>query len=67
MARWLRACKAWCCRNAEGKVFYAKAPGIAEKVAEASTEGGFLGFGGIRVTDAEKASIVEVAKALGMR
>ncbi len=36
----------------------------AEKVAEASSEGGFLGFGGIQVTDAEKASIAEVAAAL---
>ena len=40
---------------------------VAEKVAEASTEGGFLGFGGVRVTDAEKASIAEVAQALGAR
>jgi hypothetical protein len=39
---------------------------IAEKVAEASTEGGFLGFGGITVTDAEKASIADVVKALGV-
>jgi hypothetical protein len=38
---------------------------IAEKVAQASSEGGFLGFGGVRVTDAEKASIEEVAQALG--
>ena len=38
---------------------------IAEKVAEASSEGGFLGFGGVRVTDAEKASIEEVVQALG--
>ena len=37
---------------------------IAETVAEASSEGGFLGFGGVQVTDAEKASIVEVAQAL---
>ena len=40
---------------------------IAEKVAEASAEGGLLGFGGITVTDAEKASIAEVAKALSVR
>ena len=39
---------------------------IVEKVAEASSEGGFLGFGGVRVTEAEKASIAEVAKALGV-
>jgi hypothetical protein len=39
---------------------------IAEKVAEASNEGGFLGFGGVQVSDAEKASIAEVGKALGV-
>lgn len=36
----------------------------AQNVAEASTEGGFLGFGGVAVSDAEKASLDEVAKAL---
>jgi hypothetical protein len=61
-----------------GQILDAKAPAdaaafkawlkhVAEKVAEASTEGGFLGFGGVRVTDAEKASIAEVAQALGAR
>jgi hypothetical protein len=39
---------------------------ITDKVAEASTEGGFLGFGGVAVSDAEKASIDEVAKTLGV-
>jgi hypothetical protein len=33
---------------------------VAERVAEAASEGGFLGFGGVLVTDAEKASIAEV-------
>lgn len=61
-----------------GQVLDAKAPAdaasfkawlkhIAEKVAEASSEGGFLGFGGVKVTDAEKASIEEVAQALRAR
>jgi hypothetical protein len=36
----------------------------AENVAEASKEGGFLGFGGVTVSDSEKASLAEVAKAL---
>jgi hypothetical protein len=36
----------------------------AQKVAEASTEGGFLGFGGVAVSDAEKASLDEVSRAL---
>jgi hypothetical protein len=61
-----------------GQILYAKAPAdapafkawlkhVAEKVADASTEGGFLGFGGVKVTDAEKAPIAEVAQALGAR
>ena len=39
---------------------------VSERVAEASTEGGFLGFGGVKVTDAEKASITDVARALNI-
>jgi hypothetical protein len=37
---------------------------VAQKVAEASSEGGFLGFGGVQVSDAEKGSLADVAKAL---
>ncbi len=37
---------------------------IAEKVAEADAEGGFLGFGGTQVTDAEKAALSEISAAL---
>lgn len=58
-----------------GEILDAKAPGdaegfkswlkhVSEKVAEASSTGGFLGFGGVPVTDAERASIAEVAQAL---
>jgi hypothetical protein len=39
--------------------------GISQKVAEASLEGGFLGLGGVRVSDAEKATLGDIAKALG--
>jgi hypothetical protein len=39
---------------------------VAEQVAEASSEGGFLGFGGVKVSDAEKASIAEISKALNI-
>jgi len=39
---------------------------VAERVAQAASEGGILGFGGVTVTDAEKASIADVAKALGV-
>jgi len=60
-----------------GKILDAKAPQdsaafkgwlkhVAEQVAEASSEGGFLGFGGVKVSDAEKASIADVAKALNL-
>ncbi len=38
----------------------------AVRVAEAAKEGGFLGFGGVRVTDAEKATVAEVKQAAGV-
>jgi uncharacterized membrane protein YeaQ/YmgE (transglycosylase-associated protein family) len=38
---------------------------ISQKVAEASSEGGFLGIGGVQVSDAEKATLGDIAKALG--
>jgi hypothetical protein len=37
---------------------------IAEQVAEAAPEGGFLGFGGVKVSDKEKATLDEIAAAL---
>ena len=57
-------------------VLSAKAPGdaaafkdwlrqISQNVAEASTEGGFLGIGGVAVSDAEKATLAEISGALG--
>jgi hypothetical protein len=39
---------------------------VAETAANASTEGGFLGFGGVRVSDKEKAYIAEVRRAAGL-
>src|SRR5262245_3768298 len=39
---------------------------IAQRTAEAAKEGGFLGFGGTRVTSAEADTIREVAGALGV-
>lgn len=56
-------------------ILSAKAPGdaaafkvwlraLSHKVAEAASEGGFLGFGGVRATDAEKATLADIAKAL---
>ncbi len=37
---------------------------ISQKVADADAEGGFLGFGGVKVTDAEKATLAEISGAL---
>lgn len=53
----------------------AKAPGdavafkawlqsIGQHVAEGAKEGGFLGFGGVQVSDAEKATLAEISNAL---
>jgi hypothetical protein len=39
---------------------------IAKSVAEASKEGGFLFFGGTRVSDSETAALTEIASALGI-
>ena len=40
---------------------------VAQKAAEAGNEGGFLGFGGVAVSDAERATLAEIATALGMQ
>jgi hypothetical protein len=37
---------------------------IAQKAAEAANEGGFLGFDGVAVSDAEKATLAEISTAL---
>ena len=37
---------------------------ISQHVAEASKEGGFLGIGGVRVSEAEKATLTEISSAL---
>lgn len=39
---------------------------VAQKSAEAGTEGGFLGFGGVAVSDAEKATLAEISDALNV-
>ena len=41
--------------------------GIAKSVAEAAPEGGFLGFGGTQVSEAEKATVAQIAGALGVQ
>jgi len=40
--------------------------GVAEAAANASKEGGFLGFGGVQVSDNEQAFIAEVKKSAGL-
>jgi hypothetical protein len=37
---------------------------ISQGVAEAAKEGGFLGIGGVPVSDAEKATLAEISSAL---
>jgi hypothetical protein len=40
--------------------------GIAQRTAEAAKEGGFLGFGGTPVSQAESTAVRDVARALGI-
>jgi len=39
---------------------------VATRAAEAAKEGGFLGFGGVRVSDKERAFMGEVSRAAGL-
>jgi hypothetical protein len=39
---------------------------VAQKAAEAGREGGFMGFGGVAVSDAERATLDEISAALGL-
>jgi hypothetical protein len=50
---------------ADAPAFKAFLNEIAKTVAEATKEGGFLGFGGVTVSDAEKATLKQIAEALG--
>lgn len=50
---------------ADAPAFKAWLAGIANRVAEAGSEGGFLGFGGEQVSATEKATLAEITKALG--
>jgi hypothetical protein len=40
---------------------------IAAGAAEAANEGGFMGFGGVKVSEAEKATLAELSSALGIQ
>src|SRR5215470_5996373 len=39
---------------------------IGQRVAEAAPEGGWLGFGGVKVSAAEQATVSEIARALNL-
>jgi hypothetical protein len=49
----------------EAAAFKAWLREISQKVAEAAVEGSFLGFGGVRVSDAETATLRDISRALG--
>ena len=53
--------------GASGEGFKKWLLGIAGKVANAATEGGFFGLGGERVSAAETAAINELASSLGVK
>jgi hypothetical protein len=49
---------------ADAAAFKAWLSHVSQSVAEAASEGGFLGFGGVKVSEAEKATLAEIATAL---
>ncbi len=49
----------------EARAYKQMLVGVAQRAAEASKEGGFLGFGGVRVSAAEQSFINEVKAAVG--
>ena len=51
---------------ADAAAFKAWLFSVSRRVAEAASEGGFLGFGGVQVSDAERATLDEIAGALGI-
>ena len=51
---------------AEAQAYKQMLVDVAQQAADASNEGGFLGFGGVRVSDKEKAFIAEVKRAAGL-
>ena len=48
----------------EAAAFNAWLQEVAQKAAEAGKEGGFLGFGGVAVSETEKATLSEISAAL---
>lgn len=52
--------------GADARPFKTWLASVAKSVAEAAPEGGFLGFGGTEVSAAEKATVAQIAAALGV-
>jgi hypothetical protein len=48
----------------DASAFKAWLQDVARKAAEAGKEGGFLGFGGVAVSESEKATLAEISAAL---
>ena len=48
----------------DAAAFKAWLRGISQRVAEAAKEGGFLGFGGVQVSDAEQRALADISAAL---
>ena len=48
----------------DAQAFKAWLRGISQRVAEAANEGGFLGFGGVQVSDAEQKALADISAAL---
>jgi hypothetical protein len=53
--------------TADDAAFRTLLTGIGDKVANASTEGGFLGFGGERVSDGERQFLSQINALVGTR
>ena len=54
------------CEPAEAGAYKAWCVSIARRVAEAAKEGGFLGFGGERISEGERAMMARIENALGV-
>ena len=52
--------------SAEAEAYKTMLVSVADKVANASMEGGFLGFGGVRFSDKEQAFMTELKRAAGI-
>lgn len=50
----------------EAKAYKQWIMGVAQATAEASKEGGFMGIGGVRVSDDEKAALAELGASMGI-